>query len=364
MEQKGSFIGFTFGNRHSSKLGILRTSESNRYSIDLSPQLKEATLELNAMDGSYYWGSNYTKREIPISFAFYGLTEEQIRQLKQVFNDKKIHPLILDEEPYKVWSAKLTGVMVCKHICYEENDTRFYCGEGNFTFTTFYPFARSRYEYIEDYTEENITEWIDSNSLLVDEFEEGIIYPAILSYGYSEADNTASIVGNEDSFRMWLDDMHLLTDSSLPIYDINSYVDFFLGNGAYNNLEEWREASGIPSQEEYGKYDQGAYKLFNAGDVPMHFQLYIPIIDSPITFEIECGSNKLKIKDLIAQPGDAYLLLDTFYHVAIGCNTSYKKTKNLYNQYIVNGDFFELPTGECVLKSPIEGRLVYKYLYL
>jgi hypothetical protein len=86
-----------------------------------------------------------------------------------LFNDKKIHPLILDEEPYKVWSAKLTGTAIMKHICFESETHRFYCGEGTFTFTAFYPFARSRYQYLEDYTKENIREWIDASDFAGEE---------------------------------------------------------------------------------------------------------------------------------------------------------------------------------------------------
>lgn len=363
MEQKGSFIGFTFGNRHSSKLGILRTSDSGRYSTNLSPQAKEIMLDLNTTDGTYYWGSNYVKREIPISFAFYGLTEEQIQQLKRVFNDKKIHPLILDEEPYKVWSAKLTGTAICKHICLEQDGQRFYCGEGTFTFTAFYPFARSRYEYIEDYIVENIHEWIDAGSLLVNEFEEGIIYPAILSYGYTDGKGTGSIIGLEDSFNLWLEDTDLLIDSDIEIFGINSFVDFFIGNGVYYNLDEWREASKIPSSEVYGIYSQGVYKLYNAGDVDMPFQLFLSAADVANASTIENGENKLELAAFTLEGGDTYVMYDSISHVLQGCDSSYKKTNNLYNKYIISGNFFNLPVGEVELKTP-QGILKYKYLYL
>ena len=364
MEQKGSFIGFTFGNRHSSKLGILRTSESGRYSVNLFPQTKETTMDLNTTNGIYYWGSNYVKREIPISFAFYGLTEEQVQQLKRVFNDKKIHPLILDEEPYKVWSAKLTGTAVCKHICLEQDGQRFYCGEGTFTFTVFYPFARSRYEYIEDYTQENVQEWIEANSLLTNEFEEGIIYPAILSYDHADGKSTGSIIGTEGSFSLWLEETDLLTDSDVEIFGINSVIDFFLGNGAYYNLDEWREASRIPSGENYGTYSNGAYKLYNAGDMPMPFKLRIPVSTTAQTIDIRCAGSKILLNAVAAKTGDSYIIIDGLTHTVRGCDGEYKLTQNLYNEKITNGDFFTLPIGEVRLESNVEGHLEFKYLYL
>ena len=363
MEQKGSFIGFTFGNRHSSKLGIFRTSQSNRYTIDLTPQTFDTVTDLKTADGSYFWSSKYTKREIPISFAFYGLTEEQIQQLKRVFNDKKIHPLILDEEPYKVWSAKLTGTAICKHICFEQNGQRFYCGEGTFQFVAFYPFARSRYQYIEDYTIENIREWIDRNSLLVSEFEEGIIYPAILSYAFDENENAGSIAMIEAGFEEWLEETELLIESDLNMINVNSCIEFFVDNGPYHNFDEWRAASQIPSNTRYGNYLVGQYLLYNAGDVDMPFKLYLPISGLTFPLNIKCGDKKIQIKRFAPCVGDVYLLYDGFTHTLRGCDENYKITKNLYNKHIISGDFFELPTGEVALKCP-EGLLEYNYLYL
>jgi hypothetical protein len=80
--------------------------------------------------------------------------------ISKYWNDKKIHPLIFDEEPYKVYYAKITGMASLKHLCFEKDtDTRVYRGEGNIVFTCFYPFAKSRFEYLEDYEIFNIPEW-------------------------------------------------------------------------------------------------------------------------------------------------------------------------------------------------------------
>lgn len=368
MEWKGSFIGFTFGNRHSSKLGIFRTSSSDRYESNLS-SFSDVVTDVPGSDGKYYWGSKHQHKEIPISFAFYGMTEEQLSQIKQVFNDKKIHDLIFDEEPYKVWSAKLTGTAVCKHVCFERDNQRFYCGEGTFTFTAYYPYARSRYEYIEGYTLETVYEWIDNNSLLVSEFEEGIIYPAILSYGEDLEGDSSLIVGLEESFSSWLEETNLLVDSSYNLEGVNSCIDLFLGNGAYYNLEEWREASQIPSSEEYGGYSNGAYHLYNAGDIEMPFKLYLEIGSAPQTFNVLCGDSNFLLNGVVAkrdkttQVYDTYIMIDTRSGIVRGCDNNKKPTKNLYNEYLTSGNFFQLPPGTCDLYAP-EGFLEFNYLYL
>jgi phage-related protein len=69
--------------------------------------------------------------------------------MAQLWNDKKIHSLIFDEEPYKVYSAKVTGMITIKHICFEQEKNasleRVYRGEGSITFSCYFPFARSRF---------------------------------------------------------------------------------------------------------------------------------------------------------------------------------------------------------------------------
>jgi hypothetical protein len=166
MEQKGSFIGFTFDGIHSSQLGIFRTSNSDRYEIDLTPKMADITTDLQTATGLYYWGTSYGSREFSISYAFFGMTEKQLGQIKEVFGGKKIAPLIFDEEPYKVWSAKVTGSATAKHVCFSNKGVRFYAGTGELQFTTYHPYAQSREEYLERYTEDYIPEWREANSIL------------------------------------------------------------------------------------------------------------------------------------------------------------------------------------------------------
>jgi hypothetical protein len=77
MELKESFIGFTFGNRHSSKLGIVRTT-SEKFETKLSPVTIDKTISVDGADGVLYCGSTYSKQEMTIPFAFYGLTDMQL----------------------------------------------------------------------------------------------------------------------------------------------------------------------------------------------------------------------------------------------------------------------------------------------
>jgi hypothetical protein len=55
-----------------------------------------------------------------------------------LFGDKKIHPLIFDETPYKTYQAKVTGSSTLKYIPFGDKDFgRIYKGEGTVTFTCY-----------------------------------------------------------------------------------------------------------------------------------------------------------------------------------------------------------------------------------
>lgn len=172
---KGDYIGFSFGKKadgtpmHSSDLGIVRTSNGSRFDENLLPTMQDKTVPVPGGDGAYYFGSYYTQRQFSVSFAFDSLTEEQVATLKSHFGDKKIHDLIFDERPYKIYRAKVTGSATLKYIPFSEGATnRLYKGEGTLQFTCYEPFARCRFLNREAYIDEgytNIDEWWDASRI-------------------------------------------------------------------------------------------------------------------------------------------------------------------------------------------------------
>lgn len=163
---RGSFLGLTYNNIHSSLLGITRTIVGDSHEERLVPIFKEQTAWTGNSDGSYFFGAIHQKREFVVNFVFEEMTEKQKRQINNLWNDREIHELIFDEYPYKVYSAKITGNSTLKQLAHDKmidgNMERVYSGEGSFVFTCYFPFARSRYEYVEDYIANNIHEWISS----------------------------------------------------------------------------------------------------------------------------------------------------------------------------------------------------------
>lgn len=151
--QDMDFIGFTYNGQHSYRdLGIYRTSSGSRYNSNLTATMNDKTADVPGRDGQYYFGTTFKNRTFTVDYAFHELTEEQFQYLKTVFDGKGIHDLIFDEDPDKIWSAKVTGTASIKYICFEDqslNDSfkRIYKGEGSITFTCYYPFARSAQTY-------------------------------------------------------------------------------------------------------------------------------------------------------------------------------------------------------------------------
>lgn len=163
---KGDYIGFSYNGKHSSDLGIVRTSNGSRFDENLLPTMQDKTAQVPGGDGTYYFGSYYTQRSFSVSFAFDDLTEEQIVNLKRHFGDKKIHDLIFDERPYKIWKAKVTGTATMKYIPFAEGETnRVYKGEGTIQFTCYQPYAICEKKWLNLYNDNNKNEWSAASGL-------------------------------------------------------------------------------------------------------------------------------------------------------------------------------------------------------
>lgn len=142
------FLGFTFNGLHSYlDLKAIRTSDGDRYNVNLTPETTDLTAENPSADGMYYFNSYHKTKKFNLNFAFERLTDVNIRSWKQLCANKKLGDLIFDEEPYKVYTAKITGQPSLKFIPFDESSnsgtTRVYRGEGNIEFTCYWPYAHT-----------------------------------------------------------------------------------------------------------------------------------------------------------------------------------------------------------------------------
>lgn len=347
---KGDFIGFSIGNFHSSKLGILRTSDGSRFNESLLPGFSDATAQVPGGDGMYYWKSNYSQKPFSIPIAYDSMTETQLRNLRRAMACKDIIPLVFDERPYKEYLVKPTGEPQLSYICFDEKDQRVYKGEGTLEFTAYSPFARNRH--------------INGKGLkYLNEFR---------------------------------------SDGE---YSIPEWVGFA------SNRDEWSESSNMLMQQ--GDYDQSqkfqtdtpkyGIKVYNAGDLETNFKLFIalgeggvfpvktlclqknPKEDSPmfpgkiLNFHDSVADRTIPAND---QKDNKFICVDVKSNLLLGYsakdgqpNEPNEPTGKIYNSLIKEGDFFTIPpsfdypemylavhldTG--IEKDPIK-KLEYDYLY-
>lgn len=277
----GDFIGFSYNGVHSSELGIMRTSEGSRFNENLLPTSREVAVQVPGGDGTYYFGSYYTQRPITISYAFDELTENQFEYLKQVFGDKKIHPLVFDERPYKTYYAKVTGTTSIKHIPFTINEQRIYKGEGSIQFTCYQPFAVCHKKFLKEYTDIDIGEWSQASGLLHD-------------------------------------------DTYVDKIDVNGQIK------VYNpGVKDSDCRMGFSSVVENG------FSVFKAANLKLE--------DKILCFEgcYAKGNDNLIVFNSKTKMVEGYVLE----------NGNKQKSGNLYNEYIVSGDFFDIPITRNNLSS-------------
>lgn len=308
---KGDFIGFSFNEHRSESLGIVRVSDGSRYNEDLVPTTQDKTVQVPGGDGFYYFGSDYTQRQFSINIAFDELTEKQFRELQQVFGTKELGKLIFDERPYKYYMVKSSKPQL-KYICFGKDGERIYKGEGTLTFTAYYPFAKSVFKFLEKEIEK---------------------------------------------------------ETGKEVYVLRK---------TYSNIEEWAEASGMKAQGALDKVPksptEGVYPIsvYNAGDLEADFILkFNGAPNSAMNIELSqqnvAGKKGfLNLKKFDLKGTDTGFQINTKTNLIEGFNTK-GLTGILYNENIIQGDFFKIPSQKERLKISVTGatpiEIVYDYIY-
>ena len=299
-EWRGSYLGFTYNGKHSSEFGIVRTSTSNRYDDNLLPNKNVKTTAVPGGDGAYYFGSNYTQRQFTVQFAFDALSDAQLREMRQWLGTGQIHDLIFDEFPYKVYSAAVTGNATAKHLCFDEGNGVVYKGDGSIQFTCYFPFARSRYKWLSDYTIANIPEWGN------DEF-------------YNNTSEWA------EGSQLWQSSTKQYPSSSARTVPIDVF--------------------------QIALSDCAELDVLNNGDMPVDFLLYISqnALDNMQNSSIQIYYNHSGVALQCGQlPQGVNLVIDTKAHLIRGwdlVNNQKVMNDTIYNNYIIAGDFFQLEKG-------------------
>ncbi len=182
-------------------LGLTRVSSSNRYSENLNPPMTEKTVKKPGEDGQYYFSTDLGATNHSINVAFDNLSEEQLRQLKQIQSSKSFWRLTYDNVPYKYYNVKPTGTSKLSYVPFLEDGIRKYKGEGTLEFVCYEGCAHcwvdSKSEFYTDAEMttpkkrfENIDEWKNSCGLFG---ETKIAYKEIqMNFTKNTSNNTLS----------------------------------------------------------------------------------------------------------------------------------------------------------------------------
>lgn len=168
LEFKGDYLGFSFNGLHSSDFNIVRVINGDRSELDLSPPINVEAMEVPKRHGAFYTGTTFKPRDLNVSFAFDGLTEVEVSNLKTWLKPDVMGWLIFDEVPYKQYKVVIAQAPKIKYLGFDENSTRVVKGEGELIFRCYDPFAHSVFRTLNQYSAElypNKSFWAESSGM-------------------------------------------------------------------------------------------------------------------------------------------------------------------------------------------------------
>lgn len=382
MEQRDDFLGFTFAGIHSSELNIIRTSGGDRFDEQMTPEIRDISVEVPGMNGEYFFGSTYGTRTFEIEIAFDSLTEAQFRKLRQLYGRKQIGELIFDERPYKKYLVKIESPIELSYICFDESKRQAATEPSDGIRRT----TRIEMEPVID----DVTGEVIINEETGEPMMREVVYRDVEKiYPYIKNGSTERIYKGEGT--------------------INFIAYYPFAKSAYKQLpsteeeSSWAISSGILKLSEYANFDiynntTGVINIYNAGDISTGFRLYFPsaATGSEITLTYKSNASLsqltaiLKLEPIVLKPNskndnqelvyDIGFIIDTNNGLILGVsdigydiagNAIYTTSGNIYNEYVDSGYFFKLEPNldktdgaTLQIEGGVEGiKIFYDYLY-
>lgn len=161
-------------------------------------------------------------------------------------------------------------------------------------------------------------------------------------------------------------------------YPFAKSVFKFLNEYNDKNKDEWKEASGMKAEK--GTYDtvsdNGSISVYNAGDLETDFILKFNLpVDNTSISDIKITLSKenvgkveafLDLKGFSKKNTDTGFQINTKTNLIEGFNAE-GLTGTLYNENIIQGDFFKIPPREENYQISVTGatpiEIVYDYIY-
>lgn len=379
------YIGFTIWDSDDTLLfdsmaeGIYRVSDSSRYNENLLPNFTDKTQVAPGGDGTYYFTSQYTNRQISFPIAYDNLTEEKKKKLVTILARKKPYWLVFDEYPYKKYLVKAQSVPAFKWVPFNRSDnSRVYKGEGTLNFICYTPFAISRFKYKNEFEEDYLNRNIISMRVVLDKTNSHLIDLAtngqLLIKGYL----STQFLNKEDYgyYQLTVQDVQSMSDA-----EISNTVFYYW---QYGNIDEWmpdavnlldsQQGSGTAYDQFSGTTHKLVY-LYNPGDLETDFILEFEYNGASSNTELQLYANgAYNTKMIFNLAGiEGNVVLDTKQH-CLYLKAEDGSVQQYLNDKIKSGDFFKIPTYDQKNKTGLRIRMrnasgassatiKYNYLY-
>lgn len=186
---KRSFISFTFGGRYIEDFNLIAITKEDRINSNLYSDTNNIITNHDIIDGQYYWGTTMGARQIDLTLATDGVTEEQLNDFIYWFKPGVARELILAEHPNRAIIARLASTPRLSVLPFEKKtnfkfdgvayptSTTLYKGEISISFIADEPYWYARHNCIKTY-------YIDKEDKFgnmianVNEYP-GIVYPTL-----------------------------------------------------------------------------------------------------------------------------------------------------------------------------------------
>ena len=203
----GELIGFTLGNTHSSYFNMVRTNKGLT-SKEIFGKFQDSTVTIEGSDITVFYNSFFQNKQFQIQASFVGLQENKISEMKKIWNQDCMLPLIFDEAPHKYYMVKVDKLTSMKQLAFERGGVRYYNGDITLSFISYFPYALSRFESLEDPTIGSLPQdLIGFWEHLGDIPQKKVVIPSEGQEGYSDSEITLSIYNPGDLpalFKLWM----------------------------------------------------------------------------------------------------------------------------------------------------------------
>ena len=368
----GSYLGFMFDDLHSSDMGLVRTSDGSRYIDNFLADFQDRTAQASGADGTYYYGTYFNKRNFTINVAFEALSDSQIRDMKRRFGDRKLHKLIFDETPYKYYWVKCSSSPTFKMLAFDT------------------------YMDMDTHTYEELPNRYDNKADLYHTVDpahyEGSARTNVTGRIY-KGEATLNFVAYDPFAHSYLKFINEYNIDTVPAWGKYYHIDDSVSNlnewGAINNFAEWRDSVKLIRSDYVGTPNGGNDSLtytidvvkqtnknvlvYNPGDFATPFKYKLtsatPGITIPnIKFDFYHSATlpfpdwyqpenpdgpSLRLRNFTLDPNDYGIQINMKLHLIEGIDEEGNITGTVYNKYIEEGDFFDIPIiplyEECLL---------------